>query len=470
MKLENPEFVSARNLASGSIRLKNPEESKTRNLDFLAYYVYNSTGLRDDLINCYHSLVTWGFSIPPFTNITQWATEDAHTRLIKEFEVNRANYAYQTDGLVIKMNSHRLIKELGATSHHPKSMIAYKFESEFSETSLINIEWQVSSTGRINPVGILTPVQIGDVTVARVSLHNLDNIRQLNLKINDSVIISRANDVIPFLKEAVRTDDSIDIQIPECCPACGSTVTNADNTFLYCMNNKCKAVLKEKVLRFCGILGIKGIGDAIAEGIATNLGIKDTDYYYLLTCSEEFLSAMAGSWIVGAKIFKELEKAKENFTQEKALAALFIEGIGKTASEKIIAKYAFKDLCAKGTGCYTSIDGIGEILAYNIVTYFYTSDVNAYDFFLKYVKEGKVVAVTTSNSLLGKTFCVTGVHPVGRTELEKLIKDNSGTLGSVSKNLNFLVAGEKAGSKLMKAQSAGVKVITYSELLEMTGK
>ena len=467
MRLENPEFVSARNLASGSVRLKNPEESKNRNLDFIAYYIYGEDGLYTHLKEAYDLLIDWGFTIPYYQTLSITDHLIKYEYFIKNFENERESYPYEVDGLVIKISDKTVIKQLGTTSHHPKSAIAFKFEAEKSWTTLIGVEWSVSSTGRINPVGILNPVQIGDVTVGRVSLHNLDIINGLNLAINRQVLVARCNDVIPKIERCIIEDEGTPIELPTHCPDCSANTIKKDK-FLYCLNTKCPKVLAEKIIKFANILEIKGIGNAVAENIAYQLTALKADYYNILQFEVVDFSFAAESDVLGTKIHKELLKAKENFTPVKALTSLFIEGVGSSVAEKILEKHNYKELPSK-VQYLTYIDGIGSVLASNVCD-FLQNNYEVYNYLMGYIMETTVTTEKHSNKLTGSSFCVTGVHPIGRTELEQLIKNNGGDVKSVSAKLDYLVAGDKAGGKLDKATKLGIKVISYDNVLELIEK
>ena len=472
MQEKHPEFTSARNLASGSVRLKNPDEGKDRNLDFIAYYSYYETGRASNVLDDYDMLPKWGFKIPGYSTIACNASIRAFEAEIHEFEITRSQYPYQTDGLVIKINNVSIANSLGATSHHPKSAIAFKFEAEKEWTTLVGVKWQTSATGRVNPVGILKPVQIGDVTVSNVSLHNLDIMEELNLKLNAQVQIKRANDVIPMVVRCDYSDNNVvDIIIPKTCGACDSP-TEIRDKFLYCTNPNCKAVLKEKIIKFANILEVKGIGEAVAENFAATIiqyNKTNTDhynYYNLIDASPAVWALMANSKVLGDKIYNEVLKARDNFTSVKALTALFIDGVGKTASEKILNKYSYAMLATHSVYDLMSIDGIGETLADNIVNSLSGSYKETYRYFDQYIVDPEP-KVLDSNKLNGLSFCVTGTHEIGRTELEKLIKDNGGSLAGVSKNLSYLIAGDKAGSKLEKATKLNIKIINYNEFKEL---
>ncbi len=466
LKEANPKYTSARNLASGSMKLKTPEESKGRCLDFISYYLYDENGLKGDILECYLDLVSYGFRVPEYSTITARATQESMQNIIDIFEEKRKLYPYQTDGLVIKVNHKSTIEALGATSHHPKSAIAYKFEAETAWSTLLGIEWNVSRSSRINPVALIEPTIVGDVTVSRLSVHNLDIMKDLDLKIGDKVLIKRANDVIPQIIRGVHTEESTSIEIPKSCPTCGGLV-HKENQFLYCINKSCKAVLDSTVLKFCRILEIVGVGESIAENIATKLKSSEKGYYEIMDFDYKDWVESSESIVIGQKLLKEMDKAKERFTTSKAIESMFIDNVGSHVGEKLAQLSALDKLASMCYSDFVAIDGIGDVLATNLFKAFDRVNNSTYDYFIGKVKTETIKELKSVN-LNNMTFCVTGTHPVGRTEIETLVKENGGKLASgVSKNLSYLIAGEKAGSKLDKAKQANVKVIDYNQFMEL---
>jgi DNA ligase (NAD+) len=461
MKKQNPEFVSARNLASGSIRTKNNDGAKDRNLEFFAYYIYNEQGLSEDLGGMDITLTNLGFKTPRISYSPK--PELFPNNWFEEFAGQKDSLNYQTDGLVIKLTNKELIEKLGNTSHHPRSAVAFKFKSDEEWTILKDVEWQTSATGRINPVGVVEPVSLCDAMIENVSLHNLEIIEGLKLHNNDEVLITRANDVIPFLKARKQTDKSCRIIIPSFCPACNSAVSRKDK-FLYCTNPKCSGVLKHKILKFSNILDINGIGDVTAQKIAEDFGKVDLDYYTILDMTLEEWVWACDSDVLGQKIYDQIRTLLENkISPAKAVATLFIEGIGINVAEKILEYFTYQDLKKMTYYDFVNIDGIGTILAKNL------HEINknpAYSYLAPFVKEKESSQVLSGN-LQNLAFCVTGTLPVSRTAAEDLIKQNGGKIKGISKELNYLIVGDSAGGKLEKAQKLGVKCISYDEFMGM---
>jgi len=466
MKKQNAEFISARNLASGSIRVKNTEAAKNRNLDFLAYYIYKETGLLCSICEMMEFLGCVGFETPKFMTASNF---DELVSCVNWLEKGIDEYPYTVDGLVIKIHEKDIIEKLGCTSHHPKGMVAYKFKADEAWTKLVGVEWQTSATGRINPVGIVEPVFLADANIEKVSLHNLEIIENFKLCYNDEVLIIRANDVIPYMKSKKQMNNGDPIKVPTTCPVCGSGVSRSDK-FLYCTNEKCPGVLKFKVLKFLDILDIKGVGEAIAENIVEYLkecvdeSYDNSDYYNVLNFTQNEWIQVCNSEVIGEKIRNQtFELINKGISPEKALAALLIDNVGPNIAEKILAYFTFSDLKLMTYYDYINIDGIGQVLAKNLST---IGQNKAYLYLVNLVKNEPKPS-PFSNKLKNAAFCVTGVLPISRGACEELIKKNGGRIKSVSKELNYLVVGEKAGNKLDKAKNLNIECISYERLLEI---
>lgn len=474
LKKENPEFISARNLVSGTIRLKEIEENinRIKVISFLAYKIF------DD--RCYteseqiQTLKEAGFKTPLQSEIlTEFNVLEGFIDFVEQ---KRDMLSYQIDGLVIKMNDMLAQQKLGNTSHHPKYYVSWKFKNQKKESKLLDVEWSTTSTGRINPTGIISPIYIDDVKIEKVTLNNIEWIKDKGLKINSRVIIERANDVIPFLGEIIEEGDT-DIKIPKKCSCCGVKAKIRDK-FIYCTNKYCEDVLTGKILNVCKILDIQGIGDVLAKKIAEKI-IDELDYsdfinetkqnpnhLIFLNYSLADLKELTESEIISTKLICEIASKLYEITPAQILACFLISGIGISTAEKITNELSFYNLRNLTTFDYVMVNGVGKQLAENLQEFFRDKkNTKILDFASKFLKIRTIISKQESNTLENLTFCITGKFLTARKEIERKIKQNKGTVvSSVSYKTNYLILGVDAGSKLLQAKKFGTNLISLDDL------
>jgi DNA ligase (NAD+) len=473
MKKYNHELISARNTASGSLRQKNEDICKDRHVDFIAYYILNENGLVGNEIRLHYiNLKKLGFKTPEWVCIgTKTLTEYNLQKQIEELQERQKYYSYETDGLVVKTNNLKIAKDMGETGHHPKHSIAYKFKSESEWTELKDVEWNTSATGRVNPIAIVEPIEICDCVINRVSLHNIDIINSFNLKIGCELCVERSNDVIPTIIDANSDNCLQKIFIPKVCPSCGTTLSR-DNQFIYCTNKNCPAIKAAKLLKFCEILGIKGIGEVTAEKISHYI-----DYEQLFETTFDDLLKYTGSQVISKKLYEQIYYARNYFFPFQALQSLFIEGVGETASIKILKQIPYNDLVNTPCDVFMNISGIGQITAQTLEHALEDSDINyVYNYFKNILEDNECLEADISKNnntnistkLQNKSFLITGKLSKTRKEVESIIINHGGTIASgVNKNLDYLILGEDAGSKLDKAKKLNIKIINENEFMEM---
>lgn len=443
-------FANPRNAVAGIIKRK---DGSVQGIKFLAY----------DLIGCdlnlfsdrLTTLKALGFDTTPFfiLNSNLQAGYD-HILNIKD------SLDYELDGVVFRANDCLEYENAGYTSHHPKGAIAYKFQGEFGTTKLLNVDWQVSRTGILTPVAIVQPVKLSGAMVGRITLHHAKMISNKGLTLNADVLAIRRGGVIPHLEKVIKAGDQA-IEIPACCPFC-SSATEMREDFLYCTAN---CSLSTKVSHFMDKVGIEGIGNVwieklIEEGLVNNFA----DLYRLkredLLKIESVGETRADNWL--SSITKSTRLSLDKF-----LVGLGIDSLGRKASEVLASQFKTLDVVlGLKTSDIEKLDGFGSITAQDIVNGLKANEGLINDL-LQYIQIDNGSEKT--GIFKDKSFLFTGtLTTLKRNDAEAKVLELGGNVASsVSKNLNYLVAGEKAGSKLDKANALGIKVISEEQFLEM---
>ncbi len=481
-------LANPRNAAAGTLRIKDPREAAKRNLEAFVYHISYFSLLKgkkqpDELLTHSSSLeLLWqlGFRSPEKEKKVFPDIEGVIT-YCKEFELKRDELAYEIDGMVIKVNSIELQDQMGMTSHHPRWAIAYKFKARQGTSKLLDVEFQVGRTGAITPVAKLEPVAIGGVTVSSISVHNEEYIREKDLRIGDAVLVERAGDVIPQIVKSLpdaRTGDEKPIAFPKNCPVCNSQLFKEEGEAVWrCVNIECPAQAVERIIHFASkdAMDIRGFGDAnIRKFYELNL-LKDIPGIYKIDFKK--LSELDG---FGQKSIDNLQAAIENSKKQplnRLLYGLGIRFVGETTAKTLVqAINHLLDLKDYSLEQLQSLEDIGPKVAGSIQHFFSNKDnismlqeLEALGLSLKNQKKD----YTTGGSLSGHTFLFTGTLPtLKRSEAEAIVEEQGGQIVSgVSAKLNYLVAGEDAGSKLDKAKKLNtVKIISEEEFLRLAGK
>jgi DNA ligase (NAD+) len=483
MKLKMGEKVLAnpRNAAAGAMKRKDAAKSRETPLHFFAYSIIETVDLLRN--HCLYTqkgaldlLKDWGFQVQ--NNYAIIMTEEDVKEVLDAWQVDRKHWAYPTDGVVLKVNNFSQYEELGGTAKYPKWIAAYKYRAEQVTTKLLSITNQVGKMGVLTPVAELEPVELAGTVVKRASLHNYDMISILDLRIGDSVLVEKAGEIIPYVAgvdRSKRQEGSLPVTPPNNCPICNSVVIiPTDSPFVYCSNEQCPARVKARVKYFTekSIMDIDGVGPAIIDQLIDAGMIRTAPDLY--TLKVEDLQTLDRMGVKSAKkIVESIQKSKTK-PFYRVLAGLQIPNTGRTISELLANEFENIDNIMNATEeQFSELEGIGEIIARSIFNYLRLPEtVQMIDQFkqigLKMTTKDEVNTMV-DNVLDGKSFCVTGtLANFKRTEIQELIKQHGGTVSSgVSKNLSYLIAGEKAGSKLDKANSFGVTVISESEFIEM---
>ena len=470
---EETPFKNPRNAAAGSLRQKDSKITAQRTLDIFIFNIQQIEG--KELSNHKDSLdylKSLGLPVAPFYNVFR-DMED----VIKEVERignSRGEFPFAIDGAVIKVNDFNQRTELGRTAKFPKWAEAYKYPPEEKSTTLIDIEVNVGRTGAVTPVGIFEPVLLAGTTVSRAVLHNKAFIEEKGIMIGDRVILRKAGEIIP---EVVRldchTEESKEFAFPTLCPSCGSVLFQSeDEAVIRCTNSACPAQLKRHIIHFAmrDAMDIDGLGPAvITQLIDTGLIKSVADLYKLRAIDISTIERMGEKSALN--LIDALEKSKSNELY-RLIFALGIRHIGLKAAKLISDHFLSIDKILEAEEeDYLAIDGFGTVMAQSAVQYFSLPATKELINELKAsgVKMPEVEKKAEGGIFDGKTFVLTGTLPtMTRSEASKIIEANGGkTSSSVSKKTSFVLAGEDAGSKLTKAQSLGVTIITEEELLNM---
>ena len=471
---DEPLFANPRNAAAGSLRQLNSAITAERNLSIFVFNIQQIQG--KELYSHTESLdylKQLGFKVSPrynlFSNI-----EDAYAEILNIGEM-RGELGFDIDGAVIKINDFSTRTKLGSTAKAPRWAVAYKYPAEQKQTKLLDITIQVGRTGVLTPTAELEPVRIAGSTVSRATLHNIDNITSKDIRIGDTVIIQKAGDIIPEVVEVVkekRSGEESVYTMPEKCPVCGTKVVReADEAATRCVNPECPAQKIRNIIHFASkdAMDIDGLGPAIIEQLAEQKLVNSpADLYYLRYEDLVEIERM------GVKSANNLIKAIENSKNaglDRVIFALGIRNIGSKAGKILAEKYGDIDSLSDATEEeLTKIEDIGPIMAKSITNFF--SSTGAIDIIQKLRFAGVNLTYTkksTDNRFEGMTFVLTGTLPTySRDEASEIIENFGGkTSSSVSKNTTYVLAGEKAGSKLTKAEQLGVKIIDEAEFDSM---
>lgn len=469
-----PVFANPRNAAAGSLRQLDSRIAAERKLDI---FVFNLQRIEGKELSSHSQsieyLASLGFKVIPerdvYTNI-----DDAYKEVLRIGE-SRGELAFDIDGAVVKVNSFAQREFLGSTSKTPKWAAAYKFPAEQKQTELLDIILQVGRTGAVTPNAVLKPVRIAGSTVSRATLHNIDNIKDKDIRIGDTVIIEKAGDIIPAVVGVVkekRPANSAPFEMPKVCPICGEPLVREEGeAAVRCVNPNCSAQQLRAVIHFVSkaAMNIDGLGASIVEQLLDKKLINDcSDIYYLnfdnVISLDGFAEKSANNLIAAIS-----ESKKSGL--DRVLFGLGIRMIGSRAAQILAAHFGNIDpLMSASVDELSSISEIGTKMAQSIVEYF-KQDKSLY--IIERLRAAGVDLTYTStqkgNNFDGKIFVLTGTLPtLKRSDAKKLIESYGGKVsGSVSKNTDFVVAGEEAGSKLDKALSLGIKVLSEAELTEM---
>lgn len=481
-------LANTRNGAAGSLRQLDPKVAAERKLDFYAYDLLLGDYSRGEIVAT-RSAADALVELLGFRRVRhnqECADLKAVFSFQRHWEKKKENLPFFIDGVVVKYNRLRLWEELGTVGKAPRYMMAYKFSAEQATTKLLDIVWQLGRTGALTPTAILEPVKVGGVTIGRSTLHNLDEIKRLDLRLGDTVIIERAGDVIPKVVAVLanlRSGKEQVIKAPKVCPRCGSKVERSGEEVAYrCLNKSCYAVALRRLMHFVSkpALDIEGLGPKIIEQLVGEGLLEDAaDIFALrredLIGLEGFAEKKADKLIAAITLKKDLPLARFLF----ALGVLHIgEESASTLAQALARrlpgdKYSPHDLwlTAKAVSAeeWMNLDDIGPVVAQSLAAFWRAPE--SEELLSKFSRLGVLLSapVLTGGSLQGKSFVLTGsLRGLTRQEAKDKIKARGGkTKESVGRSLDYIVVGEEPGSKLAEAQKLGVKILTEEEFIKL---
>ncbi|HXH51253.1 MAG TPA: NAD-dependent DNA ligase LigA [Terriglobia bacterium] len=468
-------FANPRNAAAGTIRQLDPKIVAQRNLDiFLYYLLVNGRPPLKEHWKVLEALESLGFKVNPYRKLAK--SFDELTGYIQEMEPKRETLEYETDGMVVKVNEIGLWDELGMTAKSPRWAIAYKYPAHQETTVVLDIRPQVGRTGTLTPVADLEPVNVGGVTVSHATLHNMDEVERLGVKIGDTVLIQRAGEVIPqVLKVTKHAPDGKEFRMPKHCPVCGGDVIRVEGEVAYrCVNAACPAQLKESLLHFAArhAMNINGLGESLVDQLVDKKIVQDVADLYGVDAERLVALERMGKKSV-QNLLEEIEKSK---TAELArvIYAIGIRFVGERTAQLLAEHFGSMDRFREAAPeeLY-EVEEIGPKVAQSIVEFFHEK--RNRDVIEKLRKAGLQFEQTkcrAGGSLAGLQFVLTGsLVGLSREEATHMIEQAGGRVtGSVSKKTNYVVVGSDPGSKLEKARSLGIQTIDEAGLRKLLGE
>jgi DNA ligase (NAD+) len=465
-------FANPRNFTAGTVRQLDSSVTAERRLDYFSYMLlHDGRTYFDRHWKTLDALSTAGFKVNPSRQLVH--NIDEAWAFIREWEEKRESLPYEIDGIVLKVDRTGLQDELGFTGKAPRWAIAYKYAARAGITQLEDIRVQVGRTGKLTPVAMLAPVLIGGTTVRNATLHNMDEIERLGVKIGDWVQVERGGDVIPKVAKVIEDKDhprgTREFQMPDKCPVCGTHVVRTEGEVDYrCVNANCPAKLRETILHFAsrGVMNIEGMGDALVTQLTGHGLVKNVADIYKLT-KADLLSLERMGEKSAQNILDEIENSKR-LPLERVTYGLGIRMVGERTAQFLAEHFgSIEALESAGVEELQNVNEVGPRIAESIVEFF---GLAANCTLIERLRQAGLTLTgkkkERGTKLAGKTFVLTGtLARFTRDEAKKMIEDAGGKVtGSVSKKTDYVVAGTDAGSKLDKAKDLGVPVIDEKEM------
>jgi DNA ligase (NAD+) len=469
-------FANPRNATAGTVRQLEPSIVAQRRLDYFAYMLLQEgRTLFDRHWDALNALAAAGFKVNASRKLAK-SFEEAW-RFIEQEETKREHLPYEIDGIVVKVDRIALQEELGYTGKAPRWAIAYKYAARAGITQIEDVLVQVGRTGKLTPVAVLKPVPIGGTTVSRATLHNMDEIERLGMKIGDWVEVERGGDVIPKVTRVVEDKDHPRghrlFHMPEKCPVCGTKVVRTEGEVDYrCVNANCPAKLRETILHFAsrGVMNIDGMGEALVNQLTDHGLVKNVADIYKLT-KANLLSLERMGEKSAQNVLDEIEASKK-LPLERVIYGLGMRFVGERTAQFLAEHFGSMDaLMNASEEELQQVNEIGPRIAQSIAEFFQEPRNRE---LVERLREAKLtfagIKKERGTKLAGKTFVLTGTLTRPRDQVKKMIEDAGGRVaGSVSKKTDYVVAGTDAGSKLDKAKELRVSVIGEDELDDLLG-
>jgi len=466
------QFANPRNATAGTVRQLESRVTAERRLDYFPYMLLqNGKTYFDRHSTTLNALDAAGFKVNQNRKLVHGI--DEAWGFIRQWEAKRDSLPYEIDGIVIKVDRTALQEELGFTGKAPRWAIAYKYAARAGITKLEDIRVQVGRTGKLTPVAMLAPVSIGGTTVRNATLHNMDEIERLGVRIGDWVQVERGGDVIPKVAKVIEDKDHPrghkKFEMPQTCPVCGTKVVKTEGEVDYrCVNANCPAKLRETILHFAsrGVMNIDGMGEALVNQLMEGGLVKDVADIYELT-KNNLLSLERFADKSAQNILDEIERSKK-LPLERVIYGLGIRFVGERTAQFLAEHFGSMEALENASPeQLEEVNEVGPRIAESIAEFF---SVAANRKLVNRLREAGLTLTgqkkPRGSKLAGKTFVLTGTLPhFSREEAKKMIEDAGGKVtGSVSKKTDYVIAGTDAGSKLDKAKSLGIPVIGENEM------
>lgn len=464
-------FANPRNVSAGSIRQLDPAIAASRPLDYLAWRLETDIGEPTQTAGV-EILKLFGFK----TSVGQHCESLSDVKkFFESIGKKREKLEFWIDGVVVRVNNNRAYRELGVVGKTPRGLVAWKFPAEEATTKVESIEWFVGRTGALTPVANVSPTFVAGTTVVHASLHNADEIERLGLRVGDTVILTKAGDIIPKIVKVLselRTGKETAVKVPKQCPVCDSPVERREGEVAYmCSNKNCYAKERETVLYAARAFEIDGLGDKIVEKLLTAGLVKTPPDIFRLQAAD-FLGIEGFADLSANKLYDQIQARKE-IELAPFVVSLGIRHVGGETAFSLALAFGSIDALAKATRDeLLNVPDIGETVADSIYDFFQSEHGQKMlnDFVEVGVKVKKAKAI--KRVLDGKKFVVTGtLTSLGREEAKEQIRLMGGNVSdSVSKKTDFVVVGENPGSKADKAKELGVRILSEDEFLRMLGR
>lgn len=467
-------FANPRNAAAGTIRQLDPKIAASRPLKFYAYGLGAFEGIAfDSQQDIAVKLAELKFPVinRKFTECT--TNEKELIEYYHRINQHRAQLPFDIDGIVIKVNSLSLQEDLGMVARSPRWATAVKFQPEQAQTVIENIVVQVGRTGALTPVAVMKPVKVGGVTITNATLHNQDEINRKDVRIGDTVVVQRAGDVIPEVVQVIldkRPKNSEKFEIPSHCPTCGTKASKEpDEAVLRCQNAFCKSILIGSLIHFVSrrAMNMEKVGDKLIEAFVERELIKSFSDLYKLTAKDLQTLERQGEKSI-ENILNSIEKSRQT-TLARFIYALGIRFVGEQTAKLLADHYGtIENFMKTDAEELEKVPEIGEKVSATILKWLHDKRMQAEVKTLAKYMTFEAPKRNLEGKLTGMSFLVTGTLPVKRNEAHEKIEENGGKLLSgVSAKLSYLIVGDDPGSKVDKAQSVGVKIISWEEFLEL---
>lgn len=470
-------FANPRNAAAGSLRQLDSKVTARRPLNIFLYGIGNAKDISFSTHGeALQTLAGWGF--PVNENIEQTRDINAGIKYFERIGIMRESLPYEIDGIVLKVDDLALQKKLGNVSRNPRWALACKFPAAQATTVVKEILVGVGRMGTLTPVAIMEPVNVGGVMVSRATLHNEDEVIKKDVRVGDTVIIQRAGDVIPEVVRVIpekRTGNEKKFKMPAKCPECGSEIVHFEGEVAHrCVNISCPAQLKEHIRHFAsrGAIDIEGLGEKVSAQLFDARLIADpADLYFL---KKEQLVALDRQAEKSAQNLIEAIGKSKNPPLDKFIYALGIRHVGERTAKLLAARFgSMENLVAAKQEDLTAINEIGPEIAASIVEFFHErKNIDVMNKFSKAGIKPQKKEIDNNAPLQGKSFVFTGsMESMGRNDAKSIVENLGGSIhSSVTKKTTYVVAGSDPGSKLDKAKSSGVKIISEEEFLKLIGR